>query len=388
MQNKKIRIKPTVVENSVCVHKKENSGITLIALIITIIVMLILVAVTVNVALNGGLLKTAKEATKGTKTEKDKELQLSSGKIEIDGIWYSSMEDYLNNKPYEELPEGWTVAETKPEGWSDKVTAITDGKNTIPLPQGYQVSKVKEEQTLSRGLVITDGENEFVWIPLLETDFQATYSYGTNYLEPTRLTDCDSQDILNYYYGQNEDGTNYYNFDTDFNYTLHYSEMVTSVNRYDGFYIGRYETTIDENGKIGSIRNAEVLTSEHKLKDGTNTTINDEFHYRWWGLYDSQRNSNVKGNGDYIQTNMIWGQQWDAMIACFDNTNQVYTSTSVETLSTSGEQNSGQAKYTYNGETISDDIYNIYDLRGNLAEWSAEAFNIDRRVNRGRRLLL
>ena len=44
---------------------KKQNGITLIALIITIIVMLILVGVTVNVALNGGLFDTAKQAAAG-----------------------------------------------------------------------------------------------------------------------------------------------------------------------------------------------------------------------------------------------------------------------------------------------------------------------------------
>lgn len=49
--------------------KRGERGITLIALIITIIVMLILVAVTVNVALNGGLFSTTKEAA--VRTEKE-----------------------------------------------------------------------------------------------------------------------------------------------------------------------------------------------------------------------------------------------------------------------------------------------------------------------------
>ncbi len=48
--------------------ERKNKGITLIALIITIIVMLILVGVTVNVALNGGLFDTAKQATERTET--------------------------------------------------------------------------------------------------------------------------------------------------------------------------------------------------------------------------------------------------------------------------------------------------------------------------------
>ena len=47
---------------------KNNKGITLIALIITIIVMLILVAVTINVALEGGLFTKAKDAA--VKTDK------------------------------------------------------------------------------------------------------------------------------------------------------------------------------------------------------------------------------------------------------------------------------------------------------------------------------
>lgn len=54
--------------------KTKETGITLIALIITIIVMLILVGVTVAVALNGGLFTTAKNATNKYTVEKEKEL--------------------------------------------------------------------------------------------------------------------------------------------------------------------------------------------------------------------------------------------------------------------------------------------------------------------------
>ena len=53
--------------------QKENKGITLIALIITIIVMLILVGVTVTVSLNGGLFTTAKQGTDKTRAQQMKE---------------------------------------------------------------------------------------------------------------------------------------------------------------------------------------------------------------------------------------------------------------------------------------------------------------------------
>ena len=45
---------------------KNNKGITLIALIITIIVMLILVSVTISMAVNGGLFEQAGRAVSQT----------------------------------------------------------------------------------------------------------------------------------------------------------------------------------------------------------------------------------------------------------------------------------------------------------------------------------
>ena len=56
---------------------KKQTGITLIALIITIIVMLILVGVTINVALNGGLIEKAKTAKELTQIQTEKEELIS-----------------------------------------------------------------------------------------------------------------------------------------------------------------------------------------------------------------------------------------------------------------------------------------------------------------------
>ena len=52
---------------------KENKGITLIALVITIIVMLVLVAVTISMAVNGGLFGYAGDAARRTKEAKKDE---------------------------------------------------------------------------------------------------------------------------------------------------------------------------------------------------------------------------------------------------------------------------------------------------------------------------
>ena len=52
---------------------ERQSGITLIALIITMILMLILVAVTISISLNGGLFEKAQTAAEQTQKTADKE---------------------------------------------------------------------------------------------------------------------------------------------------------------------------------------------------------------------------------------------------------------------------------------------------------------------------
>ena len=57
--------------------KRNQKGITLIALVITIIVMLILVSVTISIAVNGGLFDYAGKAVKKTSIEKEREAILA-----------------------------------------------------------------------------------------------------------------------------------------------------------------------------------------------------------------------------------------------------------------------------------------------------------------------
>lgn len=80
---------------------KEQKGITLVALVITIIVMLILVGVSVTVALKGGLFDTAKKAATGTNTEAEAERNLSNGAITVNNgsadVPYNSVNEYINS---------------------------------------------------------------------------------------------------------------------------------------------------------------------------------------------------------------------------------------------------------------------------------------------------
>ena len=400
---------------------KKQSGITLIALVITIIVMLILVGVTINIAIQGGLFGIGRGAAKDTQIEGDKETlqgavvaayNVETGEIE-------SAQKILDNLP-KDLPEEWKVDGTGPytctspnenvfivdikgnvkiaievpEGWNqgaieDIVTETIEGKEyKVPIPVGYVASKATGENTVAGGLVIYEGteevndsnveearttRNQFVWIPVTG-DFVNAYNS-----EPKELTSndsssgkpYDSQDTLNYYYGTKEDGSSpFYDYATDFAYSTHYAEMVESVNKYDGYYIGRYETTIDENNQIGSKGDTTVLTASKNIPQTNNKPC------RWWGLYNVQRNSKVIGNSDYLQTNMIWGQQWDAMLKFLgdEQANSTIEGSQSKVLK------SGEATYD-NG--LKDEMNNIYDLRKNGWDWTAEGNGTYYRVLRG-----
>ena len=83
---------------------KTQKGITLIALIITIIVMLILVGVSVTVALNTGLFKTAQGVAKNTQLEADAEKKLANGTVKIGEAVYESLDAYVKGETPIERP--------------------------------------------------------------------------------------------------------------------------------------------------------------------------------------------------------------------------------------------------------------------------------------------
>jgi len=90
----------------------SQSGITLIALIITIIVMLILVAVTVKISIDSGLFGHAKNATQSWADMEGKESNIGNKPVTIDGVTYNSMDEYVASLPQKtETPE----TPTKPD---------------------------------------------------------------------------------------------------------------------------------------------------------------------------------------------------------------------------------------------------------------------------------
>ena len=399
--------------------------------------MLILVGVTVTVAINGGLFEKSKEATRKTLIEREKEeltsaiataYNVETGKVDKTklkdalGTGWSLAEgdtapytvtspkgnkftvsadgtiEYTGKGEDDNPPSGDDVPSTYTETIADlpetvkvikykdletvansdiktavdtgKIKAVLkEGEYIAPIPTGFEVSTVSGENTISGGLVIKEGANEYVFMPCTEENYTED-SFG-----PLKDTDStskkvyDSQEQLDYYYDEN-----YYSYANDFNYAQDKADIETSINKYKGFYVGRYETTIN-NGTIGSQKGATVLTANETLKEGTNPNNNESYYYRWYGLYKAQKD--LYGNNSNVFSSMITSKEWNTIMT-FTGYGDAKRATSTYTTK---PDLSGSA---YKGTTDTYDLTeNIYDLAGNVWEWTLTANGTYSRVSRG-----
>ena len=254
------------------------------------------------------------------------------------------------------------------------------------------------EESVKNGLVITDSTsddvlgNEFVWVPVPEpsemygTDSDgkkwgklynftsATESEPNNWTEQDgimRITNANSYrepDILPDYDNNatyltamnNILGTSYTNPDqfkadleTDFN------NMIVSIEKYHGFYVGRYETSYDG------------TTVQSKKGETSANTSNADTKY-WYGIYAQQK----KYNTSSVQGSMIYGSQWDAMLKWMQKNNiDVASATPIAGAS----RNTGSVT----GTVETDKLNNVYDILGNRYDWTIEALSTVYRVSRG-----
>ena len=288
---------------------------------------------------------------------------------------------------------------------------ITDSDNgEVPIPKGANY----KEGTESTGVVIEYKGSEFVWVPInsnltakgttkpmaksstaegfagTDSNGRTNYEgvlYDFGYLDNSWNWQSYSTSQVMSSYGQ---GTTLYrepdivsNYDNDtskpsgsdstylgaigltqatFKTEMqeNYNAMIESVTKYGGFYVGRYETSIDSTTTVAS-------KAGTPMSGATDSQM-------WYGMYDKQKKFTT--NSDVMQSSMIWGSQYDAMLNWMQNGTQGAKVIAI----TNGNHSSNQ---TTTGGTTNDVINNIYDLEGNLAEWTLEANLTYGRAHRG-----
>ena len=143
-----------------------------------------------------------------------------------------------------------------------------------------------------------------------------------------------------------------------------YDAMIESVKKYGGFYVGRYETSTD----IKSVKDATPISA---------ATVIDGYAQTWYGLY--QRHKKFTSSSDSMVSSMIWGSQYDAMLnwAQASGTEEGAHATQI------GNANHNYSEAQKTGAETRDVINKIYDLEGNVREWTLEAYSTSYRVFRG-----
>ena len=386
------------------VIQKNQKGVTLVALVITIIVIIILSTVTIDLAFgNNGLIKRAQLA---------KDMAANSTTAEQEEM-NRVMEEFTNIM---EEDNEITVPD-EPEWDTSKVTPVESADGvTVPVPIGYTASEATGENSVNDGFVIYEGtgvvndgnvttakttRNQFVWIPVSDISQIANQTSGTdangrqnyqgklynfsttgateksNYGQGT--TSCREPDIVTGNGSQYDEDSTYLSIlglssSSEFKTQLQeeFNEMIESVDTYGGFYIGRYET----GNLVASANTKPVVVKGNRNISSVN----------WYYQY---QNSKLIGANNNVVSTMLWGCMFDRVLIWLTETGDKTYSDLMDSRSWGNHSNSTGDAATNSGSkqpTGTNDAWqanNIYDLAGNVRDWTIEAYVTNIRVNRG-----
>ena len=374
---------------------KKNKGITLVVLVVTIVVLLILAGVSINLVLgNNGIIAKAQEA-------KTKQAEASENDLKGMNSLIEQMESTLNGSG--------NGGKTEPE--------------TVPyLPSDdfhYDTST-----SVDTGLVIQDANgNEYVWVVVPKSLYSNTNYNSNNAKKPSSSTDyANIEYCLQQYTAIYRNGTSYSDTHVADNdnvgwfadataYNNLKNSMLKSVYENGGFYVGRYEAGIAENRTIEGPKNSD---GKYTI-EGMPTPVSkaDAYPYTYVTRTQAQNlASNV--NSGTKTSSLMFGVQWDLVLAFMSKYTVKITSNSTTignyrdsefqisetgkyatmsnwTLSSTwnpstrlttnfvdssrnkiAQYSDGKGILVTTGTSEENKVMNIYDIAGNVWEWTLE----------------
>ena len=340
-----------------------NKGITLIALVITIIVLLILAGVSIAMLTgDNGILTKATEAKNETEQAENDELKK---------LTQAEAATYLEEHEYIDIN-------------GEKVT----------IPAHCAVSQVKGENTLEDGLVVIDSNgNEWVWI---EVPKEVTENSTTDEEIKKALNEYATEYRDNNYSDTWYEGCGLSKQD----YNDRYSDILQGIKENGGFYIGRYEVGIKED--IYRYYGNDYAT-ERPINE-TPVIQKNKYPYNWIRCSQAEKLSE-KLSTDKNKCTLMFGIQWDLVLKYLEtngvSNNELKNDSSswgnysnVSFIINRGKYSTDKGKnytevqiggYTKpetlvlftTGATERNAKMNIYDLAGNVSEWTLGKSNID-----------
>ena len=228
-------------------------------------------------------------------------------------------------------------------------TKVTYSDGDVWIPEGFKVAD-DSASTVQGGVVIEDKDlNQFVWVPVATlADYKRTWYTG--------------------------DGS-----------FSQYSEALpedekTSVETYKGFYIGRYEAGDKENTGAKTLRSSNDVTKTVTIK--ANQT---PYNYVTRTQAVSLAEGFATKQGYKAKTKLVSSYAWDTTIAFIQKVNSDYGSRSEEgnysdtTFTYTDITGASQTKSSSSSVLIptgqTTPVCNIYDMGGNVWEWTTESYS-------------
>ena len=368
--------------------------------IIMLICIIVLLLITIIVLLGVSFTKKENIEAKANEVNETKNVNI------IGGIVKNEIEE----------EENLTILLNKGEIATERSIYTDENKNSVTVPAGYAI--VSDSPNVEEGLVISDianddldnskGGNQFVWIPVEtpildvsdckdETDINDAITESVDskkYPMAIKLADGNYKGVLYRFEAINENTATKVSFiaysetstekepenleDSSANipewtqemYQTEYNNLVKRVKKDKGFWVARYETSIDKNNKAQSKKNEKVTTN-----------------VSWYDLYNIEKTLST----ETVSSHMIWGSQWDQIMIwikdvknplagesnryfILDSTNMGnYLNTEIKDEENTTIKRAGEAFRFKAGELAGTKVNNIYDLAGNVWEWTMEA---------------
>ena len=394
----------------------NQTGITLIALVVTIVVLLILAGVSLNAIFSeNGIIKRAQDAQnkmdEATQNDLDSINELNNwidGKVNgTTGGGTTGGDETPTEKPL--ITDSSLTSNDRTTSESTTVIAKDKKGNQVVVPGGFKISSASGE-SVQQGIVIEDKDgNQFVWVPVSNKNGDgsnkivkddgseveitlgrytfATSSPGTPAIkqkgseyDQTTLAQATSG-TLNTKYGVAKSTYYFYELNgsrpgkeksdlTGTNTTAkNLKDFIEKTESNKGFYIARYEASYGSGYNSSGTDTATKFANAKPLSKVSTANSTSSMNYNnsgtlWNFITQPQAalvSQNMYKNDKYVESDLINSYAWDTAI--------VY----IQAMGNSNYANQADGNGTLkNTGSTEDEKCKIFDMAGNLYEWTTE----------------